>query len=82
MRALWNDPFCPSRKSPKVTMALPSPQAAMYSLSSRSPTLVALPLPEPTLTTFQVLPPSPEFATRTSGFCAFAGPTKRKPSVA
>src|SRR5215471_1394146 len=78
----WADtvtPFCTFEKSPNVTIAFPEPQAATYSLSRSSPTLVSTPEPAATRTTFQVLPPSPELDTSTSGFVAFAGPTKRKP---
>src|SRR5947207_2291974 len=65
-----------------AAMALPSPQAATYSLARRSPTLVSTPLPAATRATLQVLPPSPELETRMSGFWALTGPTKRKPRVA
>src|SRR5581483_988130 len=80
--ALTVTPFWTSEKSPYVTIAFPEPQAATYSLSRSSPTLVSTPEPAATRETFHVLPPSPEFATSTSGFDAFDDPTKRNPSVA
>src|SRR5438067_12611337 len=58
------EPFWASRKSPQVTIALPFPHAAMYSLSRRSPTLLKLPLPCAIRATDHVRPLSPEFATR------------------
>ena len=75
-------PLWPSRKSPYVISALPLPHAVTYSLSSRSPTEVSLPLPRATTWASQVTPPSFDTETRMSGFWALAGPTNRKPSVA
>ena len=54
----------PSLKCAHVTIALPLPQAATYSLSLKMPGPVALPVPLATRTVSQVFLPSVECATR------------------
>src|SRR5258708_18401233 len=78
-------PLMPSLKTVQVTMALPLPQAVMYSLSLKVLTLKNEPAPVATRTgPNQVLPPSVECDTMTSGTVSVGlGPTpNRKPSVA
>src|SRR5579859_487467 len=76
-------PPMPSLNSVQVTIAFPLPQAVMYSLSLNRPTLPNEPVPATTRDGVdQVLPPSVEWATSTSGFVQQPLPCEnRKPRV-